>query len=419
LSGPTGWDGAGEPGGDTTIIDSRSPEPLQTPSYLRDAYLAELTTEVVSVGEQDGRPYAVLTDTIFYPEGGGQPADHGHLGGVAVVDVQKVDRQIRHYLSERVAVGTVRLELDWPRRWDHMQQHTGQHTLTAVALRNFGWRTTAFHLGPEVSDIELDVPTLNRADLDHLQDVVAAEIHAARSIRSRSADVGDFEALGVRSRRLPEGFSGAVRLVEIAGLDLNTCGGTHCRSTAEIGALCLLGNETMRGGTRVFFVAGDRVRRRMAAHEDRNRRLRTLLGAGDDELPDIVSLRMGREKELARTARRLADELAESSAAALAAVETRVIEAHWPDRDMGFLQRVGHTLVEAAPQKCALLTSEGDSGAIFVVAAGAISGLDLEKIGPLIAEILGGRGGGRGPIFQGRADTLANRDEAVRFLSDA
>jgi alanyl-tRNA synthetase len=392
---------------------------METPAYLRDAYLTELTTEVVRVGEQDGHPFAILTDTVFYPEGGGQPADHGRLDGVTVVDVHKVDGEIRHFLSETVVVGTVRLQLDWPRRWDHMQQHTGQHTLTAVALRDFGWLTTAFHLGPEVSDIELDVPGIDRADLDCLEHGVAVEIRAARFVSSRGADVKDFEDLGVRSRRLPEGFSGAVRLVEIAGLDLNTCGGTHCRSTAEIGALCLLGTETMRGGTRVFFVAGDRVRRRMAAHEERNRQLRTLLGAGDDELPEIVSLRMEREKELARTARRLADELAEASAAALGSTDERVIERHWQDRDMGFLQRVGRALIEAAPQKRALLTSDGEGGAIFVVAAGGSSGLDLEKAGPSIAETLGGRGGGRGSIFQGKAATLANRDQAVRILSDA
>jgi alanyl-tRNA synthetase len=217
-----------------------------------------------------------------------------------------------------------------------MQQHTGQHVLTAVALRDFGWRTTAFHLGEHWSDIELDLPSLDRADLDRLEQAVAKEIFASRRVSFRSAEVKDFERLGVRSRLLPEGFEGPVRLVDIEGLDLNTCGGTHCRSTAEIGLLCLLGTEPMRGGTRVFFVAGDRVRRRMAAHEDRNLRLRSLLDTGDEELPEVVTLRLQREKELARTARLLAEELADHAAESLASDPSDAVQSHWRDRDMAF-----------------------------------------------------------------------------------
>ncbi len=388
-------------------------------AYHRDCYLTELETEVVAVGEEDGRPFAVLADTLFYPEGGGQPSDRGRLGGAEVVDVQKRGEEIRHFLSKPVAEGPVRLELDWPRRWDHMQQHTGQHVLTAVALRDFGWRTTAFHLGEHWSDIELDLPSLDRADLDRLEQAVAKEIFASRRVSFRSAEVKDFERLGVRSRLLPEGFEGPVRLVDIEGLDLNTCGGTHCRSTAEIGLLCLLGTEPMRGGTRVFFVAGDRVRRRMAAHEDRNLRLRSLLDTGDEELPEVVTLRLQREKELARTARLLAEELADHAAESLASDPSDAVQSHWRDRDMAFLQRVARTLAEAAPQKRALLTSESSDTSIFIVVAGVSSGVQLDETGPRIADVLGGRGGGRDTIYQGKVESLANRDEALKILTDA
>jgi Ser-tRNA(Ala) deacylase AlaX len=388
-------------------------------AYLRDPYLTHLETEVITVGEKEGRHFAVLTDTIFYPEGGGQPADRGRLGEASVLDVQKRDEEIRHFLTEPVAEGPVGLELDWPRRWDHMQQHTGQHVLTAIALRELGWRTTAFHLGPDTSDIELDVPSLEREDLDRLEEEVAREIRAARPVRYRSAEVGDFERLGVRSRLLPEGFSGTVRLVDIEGLDLNTCGGTHVRSTAEIGSLCLLGTEPMRGGTRVFFVAGDRIRARMAAHEDRNLRLRSLLDTRDEELAEVVALRLAREKGLARSVRRLQEELAEAAASQLARESSDVIDAHWTDRDMGFLQKVGRLVAETAPGKRALLTAETDQGPVFLVVAGESSGITLEETGPRIAEALGGRGGGRGTVFQGKAESLAKRDYALEILRES
>jgi alanyl-tRNA synthetase len=387
--------------------------------YHRNAYLTEIDTEVVTVGEENGMPFAVLSDTLFFPEGGGQPADRGRVGNADVFDVQRHGEEIRHYVSNAVAIGPVRLELDWSRRWDHMQQHTAQHVLTAVALRDFGWRTTAFHLGPETSDIELDVPSLARNELDALETAVTNEIRAARPVTYRSADVADFERLGVRSRLLPEGFTGTVRLVDIEGLDLNTCGGTHCRSTDEIGSLCLLGTEPMRGGSRVLFVAGDRVRRRMANHEDRNLQLRSLLDTGDDQLVEIVTLRLEREKELARTVRRLAEELAESVAARLCAQPSDMVDAHWPDRDMTFLQKVARSIAETAPEKRGLLTAETGDGAVFVVIAGEASGLQLDKVGPTIARALGGRGGGRGTVFQGKAESLATRDEALQILREA
>jgi alanyl-tRNA synthetase len=385
-------------------------------AFHRDCYLTELEVDVVTTGDEDGRPYAVLSDTIFYPEGGGQPADHGRLGDLDVVDVQKRDDEIRHFLSRPVDRGRVRLELDWRRRWDHMQQHTGQHVLTATALRDFGWRTTAFHLGAETSDIELDIASLARRNLERLEEAVASEIRAARPVTYRTADVSDFKRLGVRSRLLPEGFSGVVRLVDIEGLDLNTCGGTHCQSTSDIGSLCLLGSEPMRGGTRVFFVAGDRVRRRMAAHEDRNLRLRSLLDTGDDELPEVVELRLTKEKELARANRQLGESLADASVDALCAEPSPVVEAHWKDRDMAFLQRVARGLAERSPHSRALLTSETSDGSVFVAVAGEASGLELDTAGPAIAEALGGRGGGRGSIFQGKTASLADRERALEIL---
>jgi alanyl-tRNA synthetase len=386
---------------------------MNRPSYERDATLTSLETEIIEIGRESERPFAITADTIFYPEGGGQPADHGSMGGVKVVDVQKVDGAVRHSLTTELPPGPVRMELDWARRFDHMQQHTGQHLLTAVALGRFGLATKAFHLGPSVCDIELDVASLGDTDLRKLEDAVAYEIFAARPVTIRHAGMEEMEALGVRSRALPEGHSGEIRLVEIDGLDLNTCGGTHVRSTAEIGALALLGTEAMRGGTRVFFVAGNRVRHRLADHEARNLKLRTMLDAADEDLPELVELRLGREKQLAREHRQLLAKLAVAEADRLATIDDPVIAGHWDDRELPFLQEIGKKLVELAPERVALLTvGSGNEGA-FLLVAGEVSGLDLGAAGPAICAILDGRGGGRAPFFQGKARKIGRRDEAA------
>jgi len=389
---------------------------MDRPAFERDAYLGELDTEVTATGEGEGHPWAATADTLFYPEGGGQPSDRGTMGGVDVLEVSRAEGMVRHLLSAPLAVGPVHQVLDWPRRFDHMQQHTAQHLLTATALGGFGWRTTAFHLGPVQSDIELDVAGLSAEQLRHLEDAVNEHCREARPVSVRYAERERMEELGVRSRLLPEGLGGPLRLIEIAGLDLNTCGGTHVRSTAEIGVVAFIGTEPMRGGTRLFFVAGDRARRRHAAHEARNLELRSLLGSSDEELPQVVALHLEREKALARDSRRLLEELAEATAGTLAAHPEPVGAAHWPERDMAFLLAVAKALLARCPDKVALLAAGPPAAGVFLLVADERTGLDLTAAGADVAGILGGRGGGRAPFWQGKATAVDRLDEAAEAL---
>jgi alanyl-tRNA synthetase len=232
----------------------------------------------------------------------------------------------------------------------------------------------------------------------------------------RYAEQDQMEELGVRSRLLPEGFAGTLRLVEIEGVDLNTCGGTHLRSTAEIGMIALIGTEPMRGGTRLFFAAGDRVRRRLTAHEARNLELRRLLDSADDDLPKVIETRLEREKALARQSRRLLDELAQATAEALLAGGEPVVTGYWQQRDMAYLQAVGKALVAARPEQVALLASGPSSDGHFLIVAGEASGVDLADAGAAVAGLLAGRGGGRPPFWQGRAAALDRLDEAAAEL---
>ncbi len=386
-------------------------------AYERDAYLKELDTEVLEVGDDEGRPYAVTADTVFYPEGGGQPADRGTMDDVEVTGVVWVEGVVRHMLSAPLSSARVHQRIDWSRRFDHMQQHTAQHMLTALALARFGWPTTAFHLGPRQCDIELNIPDLSREDLDNLERAVNEEIRAARPVTVRYEKTSRMEELGIRSRILPQDFaSDELRLIEIEGVDLNTCGGTHVRSTAEIGAVALIGVEPMRGGTRVFFVAGDRVCRRLVEHELRNARLRSILDSADDDLPDVIEFRITKEKQLARDRRRLIENLAEEAAGSLASRQDPVVARHWEDRDMEFLQKLGRRLVVIAPTKVALLTAGAGDDGLFVVAAGTDVAVDLAVVGPEVARMMGGRGGGTGQLFQGRASKPAGRRDAIALL---
>lgn len=373
---------------------------VNEPAFLRDPYLTTLETTVVAQGEDPKGNWVLLADTIFYPEGGGQPADRGTIAGVPVVDVQKGEEGIRHYVTTPLAHGSVRLQLDWQRRFDHMQQHTGQHLLSALAEDRFGWRTTAFHLGSERCDVELAVPALSADNLALLEEAVAAEIRAARPVRPHWVAPEGLALLpGLRTRGLPQGHQGPVRLVEIEGVDLNTCGGTHVANTAQVEALVLLGTEPMRGGTRVYFVAGGRVRRRLHQHEARNAALRTLLNASDDELVGVAEAKLGQLAEANRKLRQAREAWGGLLGRELAQRGEALVHWHSDEPDLAFLQVVARAFLGETSAKVLLLTSGGASSQVFLLASHRP---DLQDLGQQLANRLGAKGGGSGPVFQAK-----------------
>ncbi|UCF68025.1 MAG: alanyl-tRNA editing protein [Acidobacteriota bacterium] len=387
------------------------------PSFQRDSYLRELQTEVVRTSQSASGLFVVLADTILYPEGGGQPADRGRIADAEVVDVQKVEGEIRHFVRGDAPSGPVLVTLDWQRRFDHMQQHTGQHLLTAVAAECFGWPTTAFRLGEHVCDIELDVDSLSAGDLAKLETAVHVEIRAARPVTARHLSREEYRYADVRSRGLPEDHVGDVRLVVIEELDISTCGGTHVSSTAEVESLKLLDTEPMRGGTRLYFVAGERVRRRLALHEQRAAALRQLVGAADDEMVAVISAKLEQIKSLTREQKTLRSALANSAAEALAARRENLVTQHFTATDGGFLQVVARALLARAPEKLALLTAGDPQGGVwFLLASGEARSDDVQQLGSCVAELIGGRGGGSGRLFHGKARALQNRARAMELL---
>ena len=309
------------------------------------------------------------------------------------------------------------MRLDWDRRFDHMQQHTGQHLLSAIAQDGFGWPTTAFHLGPEVSDVELEARALSAADLTALEDAVAAEIRAARAVCPRRVTFDEFRALPVRTRGLPEDHTGDVRLVEIVGVDLNTCGGTHLSNTAEIEAVALLSTEPLRGGTRLFFAAGRRARRRLARHEERSAALRALLGAPDAGLAGAAKAKLEQLADAQRALRRADEDLAAAASGAALASGERVVRAHFDGRDMAFVQTVARRFSEKAGPRAAFLTATRDGQHFFALGVGEGFG-DAQALGREIASLLGGKGGGAGRVFQGKAPGLLAADRALARLNE-
>lgn len=389
------------------------------PAFEHDPDLRQLRVEVIRVAEDKGGPYALLSDTVLYPEGGGQPADHGYLGDIPVVDVQRIDGKIRHYLEHPANLGPSTLKLDWERRFDHMQQHTAQHLITAIASDNFGWETTSFHLGARSSNIELDVESITDTDLEILEERTATAILEARAVTSCRVPAEKLATAAIRSRGLPVGHTGDVRLVEITGIDCNTCGGTHVRTTAEIGTIKLLGTDRMRGGTRLYWVAGTRVRTLLAAHETRAAALREIFETSDGEVLQVARGKLVRLNDAERRIKRLSADLAEETAFRLELSAGVIVEAHIDGADAGFLQAIVRQMTAHGTNRAGLLTATDDSGSFFVLYRGANSNVDLVPIGTQLAGLLNGRGGGSASFFQGKVGSLERRKEAVSLLENA
>ncbi len=376
--------------------------------YLEDPARESAETEIVSSGTSEGTPYVVLRETVFYPEGGGQPADRGAINGVGVIDVQTVGDDIRHFLASPLEPGPALATIDGARRFDFRQQHSGQHLLTAVLSNRHGLATTSFHLGESYVAIEVAGPAPDPAMLAGFEAEVNREIRADRPVRTRWVKPSELDALGVRSRGLPADQRGDVRLVEIEGIDLNTCGGTHVSHLAELQAIHLIDAHPARGGTRIRFVAGQRIFRMLHADHERNARLKRMLGAGPGDFSGIIEGWVEDRKATAKRIKSLEGELAihlgrELAAAGGAEIQGPEIQGHVGSGGPAFLKAVASEVLLLRPDAVAVLTAEdpATSSICFLVQAGPDGPSDVSRIGARLRDRLEARGGGRGRVFQG------------------
>jgi Ser-tRNA(Ala) deacylase AlaX len=362
-----------------------------------DAYTTQMHTEIIAV---DGCRVRTA-DSVLYPGGGGQPADAGTLNGVPIVEVFG---HCDYALATPQPVGPAHIAIDWGRRFDHMQQHTAQHLITALAEQLLDAPTLAFHLNPERCDVVLDTPQLSPAQMAQLADAVHARIRAALPVQARLIDPADLD--GVRSRRLPPGHEGPLRVVEIDGIDQNTCGGTHVANLTELQVVHFLGAEKSNQGLRLHWLAGERALRWMRAAHDRTLGLTRVLKTGPVDHLAACERLVAQNREAARQLRTARSELATALGQALPAGATWF---HRDDADMGFLNAVA----KAAADRPRLLLTGGTRGDGVFLLVGQDVPADL---GPKIAAVLAGRGGGRGR-YQGKAAAIEHRARAAELLA--
>jgi alanyl-tRNA synthetase len=387
--------------------------------YYTDSHLTEFEARVVAVTERVSGWVAVKLDrTAFYPTGGGQPSDTGMLDEARVVECIDVEGEgVLHILQGRgLAPGAiVKGSIDWPRRLDHLQQHTGQHILSQAFISLFAAETRGFRMLEQYSEIDvaLDAPTQEK--IDRAVELASRIIWEDRPIHIRQVTREEAALLPLRKDSAREG---ELRLIEIEGFDLTPCGGTHAHRSGEVGIICVRSFERAKGLTRIEFVAGGRA---LADYNRANRTARNvaaMFSAGRDEAANLVAGMLEENKQLTRRVRALEEVAARVEAEELLTEATlldggvRLCTRVFEDRDAESLKKLAQALI-SHPATVALLGSIEAEAARLVFARSADATGDMNTLMRSVCELLEGRGGGRADMAQGGGRKLEKLTEAM------
>lgn len=380
-------------------------------AYYTDSYTSQFDASIVEVLEIDGRPAVRLDHTYFYPTSGGQPHDTGRLRqgnrAAQVVDVvvREGDEAILHVLDALLTPGSVDAAIDWPRRFDHMQHHTGQHILSQAFIRVAEAETISFHLSPQSVTIDLDRADLSAEEVRAAEQLANEVVWQNRPVTAR--EVAREEAATLPLRKLPPGRGGRLRLIDIADFDLTACGGTHVNGTAEVGLIKVLKTERRGSASRVEFCCGARAFADYRAKHDAIQQLSAALTTGLAELPASVDRLQDESKTLRAELKRQqmallrleADDLLRAAEPLGAA---RLVRRVLNSRETAEARQLA-TLLAAAGGVVALLGVAGERAQlIFARSADGPAFAHMgELVKPALAVLGGARGGGGATSAQG------------------
>jgi alanyl-tRNA synthetase len=385
--------------------------------YYTDAYLKEFTARVVRSLPDERGVRVYLDRTAFYPESGGQPSDRGTLGGIAVLDVVDDGDEVAHILAKLPEEESVMGTIDWQRRFDHMQQHTGQHILSAAFERTGGYKTVSFHLGTESSTIDLDSERVGARQLEAAEELANSVVFENRAVQISFRPAAEAQQLDLRK---PTDREGDIRLVEVADFDLSACGGTHVSAAGGVGAIFLRKVERAKGVTRVEFVCGARALRRARQDYALLSEAGRLLSSGFDTIPDLITKQAQELRDAGKSVQKLVGELAELEAAQLWQQSSeregvKIVQRLFDSSDGKKGKLTAHALAKNAGT-VALIGVRGNPSALFF-SQSAGGKANLSDIMKQTLTEFGGKGGGARDFAQGGGVPEDQLEAALKFAA--
>jgi len=383
--------------------------------YYTDCYLREFEARVLRSEPAPNGFKVYLNRTAFYPASGGQPADSGMIAGLPVLEAVDERDEIAHILRQAPEGEGVRGRIDWARRFDHMQQHTGQHILSAAFEKIGDYKTASFHLGEDSSSIDLDSDRLGPRQIEEAEDAANQVVFEDRPVRISFQPAGEASRLDLRK---PTAREGEVRLVEVEGFDLSACGGTHVSRTGAVGLILVRKVERMKGSTRVEFLCGGRAQQQARRDFRVLSEAAQLFSAALDTVPELIAKQSQELREEIRGREKLLERLAEYRARELwQAVPVvdgrRVVRQVFPAEESAQVKLLAHALAKLPGAVGLLGVKEAPTKLFFAQTPGGTS-----EMGSVLKQTLakfGGKGGGGCDFAQGGGLEESRLEEALAF----
>lgn len=379
------------------------------------AFTAQVMKEEL---DEHGKVYVMLNQTAFYPTGGGQPHDTGTINGIEVVDVVEINGEIRHYLAESIE-GTEQVDcvINWARRFDHMQQHAGQHILSAAFVEQFEISTVSFHLGKDLVSIDIEVDEISTEQLNAVENLANQVILENRPIEVKWVTEDELANYPLRKKVQAEG---EIRLVIIPDFDYNGCGGTHPTSTGQVSALKILSTEKHRGQTRVYFVCGKRVLQQLHTKTTVIKEATQLLSAPEEEIGQAIEKLLTASHSFEKTLKETEEKLLQFEAKELKNQQQgQFITATFEDRSIKELQKLARLIVAEADDAIIFLVAKNEDKIQFVAAKGKQIEDSMKKVSSAVLPAINGKGGGSDAFVQGGGDATLSTDALVQMMKES
>ncbi len=392
--------------------------------YYTDSYTREFSAYILELEQGEQGVRIVLDQTYFYPTSGGQPHDSGSINGVPVlaVEVRKEDGAVVHVLEQEPESKEVSAVIDWERRFDHMQQHSGQHILSQAFIRIAGADTIGFHLSADTVTLDLDIDNLGQAMIDQAEQLANQVVWQNQPIIVRWVSRAEAESLSLR--KIPANGDDNLRLIDIADFDLTACGGTHVARTGEIGLIKVIKTETRGNKARVEFRCGKRALNHYRSINQVIRHLSSLLTTAAEELGASVTKLQENEKQTRRTLKQLQTKIDGLEAQQLLQSGQRIgdntLVIHVYDGDSPGRIRALAGLLAKEEGVIALLAASGDRTHLVFSRADEAPGDMKTVLQEALRQLESGSGGGSNTFAQGAAESASGQSirRAIEVAAD-
>jgi alanyl-tRNA synthetase len=365
--------------------------------YFKDPYQVEFEARVKKKTFHQDKPALILDRTCFYPEGGGQPADGGTLDGIQVLAIVEEKGEVLHVTEKEVTSDRVKGRIDWTRRFDHMQQHAGQHILSQCLVQLFGAETRSFHLGERTSTLEIDKREITEEEAERVEQLANAIVFENREIKSQF--IGEEEIQKVPLRRPPK-KEGVIRVVEVSDFDYSACGGTHPQRTGEIGMIKILRWERIRNNIRLEFLCGGRALRDYIQKHKDIRHLSNQLTVDESEVMASFEKLVSELKAQKSRARKTEEKLIQYEAEELMKeADDRIIRRIYAERTQDEIRRLALAVINKG-EFVVLFGLKGEERAHVFLGCSESLGLDMRELVPVVSPLIKGRGGGRPSLVE-------------------